>query len=155
MFDMDGVLCDYVYWREFNHAIKENGKTDFGKIISIGSLFWANMPWLDEGQRLYNYVHEYVMTHSDIEIGIHSAVHLCCGKIGKQDWVRKNCPDIDMKNVKIDDDGHFKHITGAVDEILVDDRKENVKDYLDAGYPAVLFTTAGDTFMNVIKLIGQ
>lgn len=161
MFDMDGVLCDFAYWVEYNHAWNDNNpmnearKVNWDKLKEIGSSFWAEMPWLLEGKKLYDLVLEYTKDHFDVEIGIHSAINIPCGKLGKYEWIKKNCPLIDMKNVKIDDDGYNKHVMGDIDEILIDDREENVKTYIEEGFPAILFTTAGDTFMNLIKLIGQ
>ena len=153
MFDMDMVLTDYDNWLDYNNARKENGKTNWPKLNKIGTAFWINMPWILEGHRLYNMVLEYIKDKPDIEIGIHSAVGLDCGKIGKRYWLEKNCPEIKLKNIKLDDNGHFKYLTGAVDEILVDDRQENVDKYIEAGFPAVLFTTAKETFENIVKTL--
>lgn len=161
MFDMDGVLCDFAYWVECNHAWKdynpriEERKVNWGKLEEIGSSFWSNMPWLSEGQKLYHLVLEYAREHNDVEIGIHSAIDIYCGKAGKYLWVEKNCPEIAPRNIKIVDDGRLKHVSGKDSEILVDDRDENVKAYLEAGFPAVLFTTACETFSNIIKLIAE
>ena len=89
MFDMDGVLCDFAYWSKHNHVVNEDNSIDWAKVTTIGSSFWSSMPWLSEGKKLYNYVLEYKNAHNDIEIGIHSAVDLLCGKIGKFNWVKK------------------------------------------------------------------
>lgn len=150
MFDMDGVLCNFNYWIEYNHAVMDDGKTDWAKLIQIGTPFWSNMPWIIEGNVLYNMVLKYIIDHPDIEIGIHSGIYW---KTGKYCWLNRNCPEIDSKNIIIDDRGHSKHITGNVDEILVDDCEENVKAYIESGFPAVLFTTAEETFKNVVRLI--
>jgi hypothetical protein len=153
MLDMDGVLCDFDYWLDYNNARKENGKTDWKKLHQIGSSYWGKMPWVVEGHRLYLMLLEYVKDKPDLSIGIHSAIGMSCGKIGKHYWLENNCPEIDKKLVKIDNDGHFKFKNGAVDEILVDDRIANVESYQDAGFPAVLFTNADETFSNIVKLI--
>ena len=153
MLDMDEVLCDYDYWLDYNDARKENGKTNWNKLDRIGAAYWANMPWKLEGHRLYTMLLEYVKENPDIEIGIHSAIGLDCGKVGKRYWIEKNCPEILKKNIKLDDNGNFKYLTGKVDEILVDDRQENVDKYIEAGFPAVLFTTAKETFKNIVKIL--
>ena len=153
MFDMDGVLTDFDYWLDYNNARKENGKTDWGKLRRIGASYWSNMPWKLEGHKLYNMVLEYVKDKPDIIIGIHSAIAMTCGKTGKHYWLSKNCPEIDLKQVKLDDNGNFKYKTGAKDEILIDDRQPNVDAYIEAGFPAVLFTTAEETFKNLVKVI--
>ena len=153
MFDMDGVLCDFAYWSKYNHVINEDNSINWTKVATIGSSFWSAMPWLSEGKKLYNLVLDYRKTHKDIEIGIHSAVDLLCGKIDKYDWVKKNCSIIDLRNVKIDNCGNLKYVTGKNDEILIDDLEENVKSYVEAGFHAVLFTTAEETFKIIIKLI--
>lgn len=44
--DMDQVLCDYDYWLDFHNARKPNGKSDWDKLESIGSIYWSSMPWL-------------------------------------------------------------------------------------------------------------
>ena len=155
MLDMDGVLCDYDYWLDYNDARNEKGRTNWRKLHQIGSTFWANMPWLIDGHKLYTMLLSYIAKHPEIEIGIHSAVGMDCGKIGKRYWLEKNCTEIPMENIKLDNDGHYKFMTGAEDEILVDDRQENVDKYIEFGFPAVLFTTPEETFFNIVKLCKQ
>ena len=158
MLDMDGVLTDYDHWLDYNNARKENGKSNWGKLAKIGASFWSNMPWNLEGHKLYNMIIDYIKNRDYynggcVGIGIHSAIGMPCGKIGKHYWLEKNCPEITRDMVKLDNDGHFKYKTGAKDEILVDDRAENVETYQAAGFPAVLFTNAEETFANIIKII--
>jgi hypothetical protein len=158
MLDMDGVLTDYDHWLDYNNARKENGKTNWGKLAKIGASFWSNMPWNLEGHKLYNMIIDYIKNRDYynggcVGIGIHSAIGMPCGKIGKHYWLEKNCLEITRDMVKLDNDGHFKYKTGAKDEILVDDRAENVETYQAAGFPAVLFTNAEETFANIIKII--
>lgn len=89
MFDMDGVLCDLTYWAECYNVLKKDGRIDWEQITKIGPSFWADMPWTKEGQRLYNYVVLYVNNHPTVEIGIHTAIDIPCGKSGKYEWVKK------------------------------------------------------------------
>lgn len=154
MLDMDGVLTDYDYWLDYNNARREDtGKTNWSKLAKIGASFWSNMPWNLEGHKLYNLLLDYLKDKPNIELGIHSAIGMSCGKTGKYYWLEKNCPEIRKELVKLDDNGHFKYKTGTVDEILVDDRQENIDNYMAAGYPAILFTNAKETFDNIVRMI--
>lgn len=153
MLDMDGVLTDYDSWLDYHNARKENGKTNWGKVGKIGSSFWSNMPWNLEGHKLYNLILDYIKDKPNIQLGIHSAIGMECGKVGKRYWLERNCPEISMDLVKLDNDGHFKYRTGAFDEILVDDRLPNIESYVAAGFPGVLFTNAQETFEGIVKII--
>lgn len=66
---------------------------------------------------------------------------------------KKNCQEIAKRNVKIDKNGHLKYLTGKANEILIDDKMENVHSYIQAGFPAILFTSAEETFGKIISII--
>lgn len=151
---MDGVLCDYDAWLDYNHARKDNGKSDWKKLEQIGSIYWARMPWLLEGHKLYNMILDYIKDKPTIELGISSAIFLKCGKIGKMYWIEHNCPDIPLKNVKIADKGIEKFKNGNKNEILIDDNLENVNLYKEVGY-AIHYKNAKQAFDELKQLLGE
>ena len=157
MLDLDGVLCNFDYQVGFYKARKDNGKVDWKLLKNIGSAFWSSMPWLEEGQKLYNGVLDLKKSYPDIEIGIASAIFLSCGKRGKRYWIEQNCPEIAMKNVIITDKGVDKWLELDEGDILIDDNKENIE-CLDGTIPeawGILFTTAEVTLCQLKNLLEE
>ena len=152
LLDMDGVLTDFDYWIEQFNGRKENGKCDWDKIKPIGSRFWADMPWLEEGRILYQMLLD-LMQKQDIEIGILSAIRFQCGKDGKLTWLQKNCPEIKDSNIIICDKGVDKWKFATANDILVDDNSEIIELYQNYVGNGIIFTSAKETFERIKRII--
>jgi len=153
LLDMDGVLCNYDKALDANGARKSNGKSNWELLRNIGSSYWSDMEWLPEGKKLYNKLLKYVESRDDIELGILSAIFLRCGKRGKMEWLKKNCPEISEDNIIICDKGIEKYKYGDNNSILVDDKDENVDLYVAYTGPAVQFFDGNQAFEDIVSLI--
>lgn len=152
--DMDQVLCDYNYWLDFHNARKPNGKSDWDKLESIGSIYWSSMPWLQDGKALYAEVLKYCKRNS-LKLGILSAVGPECGKQGKYLWLKKNCPEVPLNAIIIPDKGDEKYLFAKHNRLLIDDRKSICESFINAGGNAIQFeNNYKETFKNIQQLIG-
>lgn len=134
-FDMDGVLADFDKQADKMDIWKpENHKPDWKKAEEIGTKFWADMEPIQEGMDLVAAVEK-----AGYEIGIFSAIHLECGKKGKREWLAKHLPQIPKKNIIIVRRGNMKHKFAVKDSMLIDDKLENVQNYIAVGEKALQF----------------
>lgn len=152
MLDMDGVLCDYDTRIDKLNGRKANGKSNWEYLAQIGSTFWSEMEWMPEGKKLYTKLLEYIQDKENVELGILSAIFLKCGKQGKIEWLKNNCPEIPEKNIIICEKGCMKYEHADNNSILVDDTEENVLLYEEYG-PAILFINAEQAFNDIKKMI--
>lgn len=130
--DMDGVLCDFNKKVESLNAFKPDGKVNWDILYNIGSEVWSNMEWVPEGKILYNYVIHFCKKHNIIP-AILSAIRFDCGKIGKMEWLKNNCPDIKSENIIIVNNGLEKHKYAEHTSLLIDDNKEFCAKYSKKG----------------------
>lgn len=157
--DMDGVLCDFDSYIEYYNVRKENGKVNWGRLSSIGSIFWANMPVIIEGYKLYNMLVPYCKEHNII-LGIMSAISLPCGKLGKRYWLEKTCPEIDKDYIHLFNKGKNKWTMSAPNRLLIDDNIENcelfkTKSVQHPGQAIQFNGNAEETFNAIVALIDE
>lgn len=134
-FDMDGVLCNFDKQADkLNVRKPENHKVDWKKVQAIGSKFWEDMEPIQEGLDLMAAIEK-----AGYEVGIFSAIHLDCGKNGKRAWLAKYLPQIPKKNIIIVRRGNMKHLFAPKNSLLIDDKLENVQNYISVGEKALLF----------------
>jgi len=152
--DMDQVLCDYDYWLDFHNARMPNGKSDWVLLDEIGPIYWAKMPWLESGRQLYKDVLKYCNKYS-LKLGILSAVGLNCGKIGKHQWLKENCPEVPLNAIILADKGDEKYKWAKPNRLLIDDREKICNAFIEAGGNAIQYTGNNINTMKEIKnLIG-
>jgi hypothetical protein len=149
---MDGVLCDYDYWIERVNGRKENGRSDWKKLEKIGSRFWSEMPWIEEGRKLYNYLLDRRDKYG-FRLGILSAIHLPCGKAGKKEWLKRNCPEIDKEDIIICQNGACKYKYAAPNRSLIDDWDSICTEFTVAGGNAIQFTGDCASIINSLEQI--
>lgn len=139
--DMDNVLTD------FDSAVKdigaesglmENAPEDaknrmYKAIDEAGPEFWSLMHWAPEGKQLWSYLKPYnpVLLSSPGEFHYAEA--------GKQNWVSKNTPGTTL----ICDPEKFRY--AEREAILIDDMKDNIGAWEEAGGVGILHTSLEDT----------
>jgi len=147
--DMDGVLVDFE--RGYNDLTGKQApgvdstynKEDFwGAITKAGSKFWADLNWMPDGQQLWDYIKQYnpkLLTAPSRE---HSSV------IGKKEWINKNISGTPVIFRQAKD----KKDLAEPNAILIDDRKDNIQQWIDAGGIGIRHTSTESTIKQLQKL---
>jgi len=147
--DMDGVLVDFE--RGYNELTGKQtpgvdstyDKNDFWSAITkAGAKFWANLNWMSDGQQLWNYIKQYnpkLLTAPSREQS---------SEIGKQEWVDNNLPGTPIIFKQAKD----KKDLAEPNAILIDDRKDNIQQWIDAGGVGIRHTSTESTIKQLQKL---
>jgi len=148
--DMDGVLTDFD--QQIADLLKRPLKRnwDFGnafwiwkKIDKAGKDFWAKMPWMPTGKKLWNAVEKYDPTILTAPSRDPSS------KTGKRLWLKEHLPGIpyiiELKKYKYADKN----------SILIDDREKNIKKWKKAGGIAIHHKSLTDTLKELNKIMSE
>jgi predicted kinase len=147
--DMDGVLVDFE--RGYNELTGKQtpgvdstyDKDDFwGAITKAGVKFWADLNWMSDGQQLWDYIKQYnpkLLTAPSREES---------SRIGKLVWVDKNLPNTPIIFKQAKD----KKDLAEPNAILIDDRKDNIQQWIDAGGIGIRHTSTASTIKQLQKL---
>lgn len=150
--DMDSVLTDFVgqYSKYANMTPEESYllyKTDVSKfwepVNNSGVEFWSEMPWIEDGRELWEYVSKYSPT-----ILTAPSRGDDCPK-GKKIWVKRELGDIPI----IIDRDKYKY--SRENYILVDDTEEKIDKWIEAGGIGILHTSAKDTISKLKDIFGE
>ena len=147
--DMDGVLTDFERrFEQFAGVTPDefmSQKTiEFGKAKAteqfwdlvdkqIGVRFWAGMPWMPEGEKLYKYLKKSkptILTSPSREES---------SRIGKGVWVKRNMSGVPVKYA-------------TPNSILIDDRESNISAWKAAGGIGILFKSTDQVINELSKL---
>jgi cytidyltransferase-like protein len=146
--DMDGVIVDFEdgYERLTGKNIKGNhvkGDSDFWQPISdAGANFWINLKWMPDGKELWSYLKPY-----NPEI-LSAPSREKSSRVGKEIWVRNNIPGTEL----ILKPAPEKQELAEPNAILIDDRKDNIQQWKDAGGIGILHTSANNTIKQLQEL---
>lgn len=148
--DVDGVLANFDKgFMELSGGISPSqyeakyGKTKFWKVIPEKSVeFWANLEWMPGGQQLWKYIEKYTPKLLTAPSRQESS------KIGKLQWAKKNIPGVEV----IFKPAKEKHHYANENSILIDDRKDNIDRWRDAGGVGIYHTSTLNTIGNLKKL---
>ena len=134
--DMDGVLTDFE--SRFEHFTgmhpqdyeKQKGMAAFWNLIDnqIGVRFWIGMPWMPQGQRLWNFISPYkpdLLTSPSRDNN---------SRLGKNLWVRNN---LNPKPKVIFAYSADKQRYSNENSILIDDKKSNINEWASRGGIAI------------------
>jgi predicted kinase len=147
--DMDGVLVDFE--RGYNDLTGKQtpgvdstyDKNDFwSSITKAGAKFWADLNWMSDGQQLWDYINQYnpkLLTAPSREKS---------SEIGKQEWVDKNIPGTPVVFKQAKD----KKDLAEPNAILIDDRKDNIQQWIEAGGIGIRHTSTESTIKQLQKL---
>jgi len=137
--DMDGVLVDFVAGvlkhfgrehiphRDIQWGIEEQmGCTKDEFWGQLGHLFWANLPWTNEGKALLDGVRR-ICGDNIVILTSPSRTPGCVD--GKLDWVRREIPALADSVIMCKRKGFVAHSNA----VLLDDHNKNVDEFSEAG----------------------
>lgn len=154
--DMDGVITDWnkqfesisggVSSEEFD---KEHGEgTSLQLSQNASPEFYANMEWTPDGKMLYNF-----LKYFDCEILSHAnRMNSEDNRVldGKNTWLKNNNISIPQNLVpNREDKQKFSNATS----ILIDDRSDNIQEFISAGGIGILHTDSETTMNKLNELI--
>ena len=147
--DMDGVLVDFEkgYYDLTGTPTKQyaKGDTSFWQPISdAGASFWANLPWMPDGEELWRYIKKY---RPNI---LSSPSQDPSSKIGKEAWLKIHLQNSYNK-------AYFynranKKLFAGPNRILIDDMKQTIDEWNNAGGVGIFHTSAANTIQQLKKL---
>ena len=141
--DMDGVLTDFD--ERFEHYFgtppgeyeKKHGTAGFWDAIRpLGVSYWAGMQWTPNGKQLWDFIKDFdpiLLTAPSREDE---------SRIGKSVWVKKHLspkPKVMFKFSK-----YKQEALTSSEDILIDDREDNIQRWRDAGGIGILHPKNGD-----------
>ena len=145
--DIDGVLTDFdgAYYKLTNLDIRGkhlNDDTFWEPIDKAGKDFWSDMKWKKDGKDLWKYIEKYrpeLLSAPSRQIS---------SRIGKMEWVEKNLPNVrlNLRSAK------FKQDFAGKNHILIDDRKDNIRRWEEAGGIGILHINTKNTIENLKNL---
>ena len=156
--DMDGVICDFNsrfdYFTGSSPKEYENkfGTKKFWNLIDnqIGVSFWSNMPWMPEGELLWDYIKKYnpILLSSPSENNE--------SRLGKRLWVEthinKYLPPASTKTELILAARHNKQDYSTKNSILIDDRPDTISEWNSHSGIGILFRSTGQTIKDLKKI---
>ena len=149
--DMDGVITNFDgRFKKFSNGVspseyeKENGKKKFWDLIDnqIGVKFWVGMPWMEDGKEYWDYISKYKpILLSSPSVNNES-------RLGKRLWVKNNLPGTPLKLAF----SRNKKNYAQENAILIDDRENNINQWIASGGVGILHTSASDTIRQLKEL---
>ena len=157
--DMDGVLTDFE--RRFEQFAgvtpeefiaqktievgKPKADEQFLDLVDkqIGVRYWAGMPWMPDGEKLYKHIKKYKPTILTSPSRDESS------RIGKGVWIKRNMPNTPYK-FGYKASGKAKYATPS--SILIDDREDNINAWKAAGGIGILFKSTEQVINELSKL---
>jgi nicotinamide mononucleotide adenylyltransferase len=146
--DMDGVLVDFEkgYEELTGQDIKGQhvaSSADFwGPISKAGAAFWIKLKWMPDGKQLWEYIKQY----NPVLLSAPSREE--SSKIGKRVWVKRELPGVKLVLRSAERKQEF----ATPKSILIDDRKDNIERWKEAGGVGIYHTSAADTIQQLKKL---
>ena len=141
--DMDGVLVDFN--KRFGELsawgpkkfIDKNGLDKFWELIDgRGVGFWVGMDWMEDGKELLGLLKE----NFEVEL-LSSPSRAENSRLGKHLWVRNHKLGVKLNLAY----SHNKKKYAAPNHILIDDRKDNIKEWESKGGVGILHTSTKNT----------
>ena len=149
--DMDGVLTDFD--KQFEKASggippreyeEKNGKEAFWNLIDKenGVGFWVGMPWMPNGQTLWDYIKQYNPTLLSAPSRQNES------RLGKRLWVKNNIPGTKLILANAENKQNYANDKS----ILIDDRPSNIDQWRSKGGIGILFVSTAQTIEDLKKL---
>lgn len=147
--DMDGVLVDFEkgYKELTGIDTKQYAKGDsafWQPISDAGASFWANLPWMPDGQELWNYIKKYKPNILSAPSQDPSS------RVGKEAWLKMHLKN-SYRNAYFASRSN-KKMFSAQNKILIDDIKQTIDEWNAAGGIGIHHTSASNTIKELKKL---
>lgn len=147
--DMDTVLTDFpAAVRAIggeaglaDNATEEQKMDMYRKIDAAGLSFWADMPWMADGKKLWSIIRVFYPTLLTSPGKFVYAIH------GKGAWVRKELPGTQLFFSNNKDDYAER------DAVLIDDMEKNIIPWREAGGIGILHRSAENTERQLLSLL--
>ena len=146
--DMDGVLVDFekgyedLTGQNIRGQHVSGGPNFWDPITKAGAQFWIKLPWMADGKQLWEYIKQYTPVLLSAPSREESS------KIGKYVWVKREMPGTKL----ILRSAERKQEFATPQSILIDDRKDNIDRWKEAGGIGIYHTSAADTIQQLKKL---
>jgi len=156
--DLDGVIVDFVKGVKDRFDIDMNDhnqwddfkKENWDKVTSLGPKFWSDLPWTKDGKQLWNYVKEYnpviLSAYPKNPGGKEQALS------GKRDWLSHHINSNVAKQALLVRSEEKKKWAGDK-AILIDDRKDNIQQWINAGGIGILHRNSNDTIKKLKEIL--
>lgn len=147
--DMDGVLVDFEqgYYELTGKRTSQflKGDADFWKPIEEeGASFWANLPWMPDGQELWRYIKKYKPNILSAPSQDPSS------RVGKEVWLKMHLKN-SYRNAYFASRSN-KKMFAAQNKILIDDIQQTIDEWNAAGGIGIHHTSASNTIKELKKL---
>lgn len=148
--DMDGVLCDFEKAAvEAKVLDLKSRKVDWPTLRALGTKFWAELEWINEGKKLYDFLKTFTKEHK-IDLCILSSVASSFGKEGKKEWLSTNTT-INPMNFYIVNKPADKKDFADGESILIDDYGKNIQEFIHAGGHGIKFKNNAEEVIEKVK----
>lgn len=154
--DSDGVLADFyaqaekVLGRKWSHELSE---TDQGVVLNKHEEFWETIPPMQDWKLYWEHIEKYnphILTavpgwdHNFSEV-----------ERGKQEWYRRHIPSLPKSNIHVVHrrDKQLFAVNGNTRNILIDDHKNNIREFESAGGIGIYHVNAEMTISR-LKVLG-
>lgn len=155
---MDGVIVDWESaFKKLSNGISSksyelnHGKDERHKLTYENSPnFYINMDWTDDGKELFNYLKNLnteILSHSE---GV--TPNDTRSRDGKLIWLKNNFVKLKPNLVLNRED---KSSFARPNAILIDDREDNVTEFINAGGKAILHKNAADTISKLEVILNN
>ena len=106
------------------------GKEAFWNLIDvkIGQKFWTEMPWMNDGHELWNFIKQYKPTI------LSAPSRNPVSSKGKKEWVKSELPGTKLILAFADE----KQKYSEENSILIDDMKKNIEQWVSQGGIGIL-----------------
>ncbi len=147
--DMDGVLVDFekgYYDLTGNHTkqFPKGDNTFWQPISDEGASFWANLPWMPDGQTLWKYIKRYkpaILTAPSQDPS---------SRVGKEAWCKMHISG-EYRKLFFASRG-AKQMFAEPNRILIDDLEETINEWNAKGGIGIHHTSALNTISQLKKL---
>ena len=149
--DLDGVLSDFDNnFKKYSGGIppaeyeEKMGKEAFWNLIDvkIGQKFWTEMPWMNDGHELWNFIKQYKPTI------LSAPSRNPVSSKGKKEWVKSELPATKLILAFANE----KQKYSEENSILIDDMKKNIEQWVSQGGIGILHTSARETIKKLKEL---
>lgn len=154
--DSDGVICNFYAAAEKLLGHKWHGsdlsQAERGKIIEAHEAFWETLPPMPDWHVYWSHIEKY---HPHILTAVPSWDHNFSEvEAGKREWYRRYIPSLPQSRIHVvyrrDKQKYAKH--GGVPNILIDDHKQNIDEFVSAGGIGILHVSAKVTILRLKEL---